>query len=173
MKRRKREEIKRASEIYAQQNRILHRVFHHLGLPYQRQKDYWLQMFADFFGREVSGLSDLSLGERDALIKHFQRMLPEVEIYNPPVPKRLRGWKKGMPDAAYKICREEDPQARMIFALWAELGYEPRQLRELLRRMFKVEAVRWLDEDQKRRLVNFLRHKLAEQDQDVHYWGSW
>ena len=171
MKRRK-EEIKQASEIYAQQNKTLHMIFTALGQPYQHDKDWWLSFFENFFGREVQGLSDLTLGERDVLIKHFQYLYPDMEIYNPPVPKKLRGWKKGMPDAAFKIYRERDPQARMIFALWAELGYEPCQIRELLRRMFKVEAVRWLDEEQKRRLVNFLRHKLAEQDQDVHYWGD-
>ena len=169
MKRRK-EEIRRASEIYSQQNKTLHRIFRNLGRPYGQNKDFWCSVFSNVLGKKVTGLSDLSLGERDVLIKHLQQTLPDMEIYNPPVPKKLRGWCKGMPDAAYKMRREDDPQARMIFALWAELGYEPRQLRTLLRRMFKVEAVRWLNEEQKRRLINFLRHKLAENDQDVYYY---
>lgn len=160
----------RASEIYAKQNKALHGLFRALGRPYREHKDFWCGIFSDVLGKRVSGLSELTLGERDLIIKHFQETLPEMEIRNPAVPKRLRGWKKGMPEASYRARREADPQLRMIFALWAELGYEPHQLRELLRRMFKVEEVRWLDEEQRRRLVNFLRHKLAQKDRGVHYY---
>ena len=147
---------RKASEIYRIQNRVLHRVFEALGLPYDLEKDYWLSVIREVCGREVSGLSELTLGERDLLIKHLQRANPHLRIYNPPVPKRLRNWLKGEEDKGYAFREERDQVVRKILALWVELGYEPGQLRKVVRNMFKVDDVRWLKPEQADRLLRML-----------------
>ena len=112
----------------------------------------------------------MTLGGRDRLLKALQKKYSRKRIFNPAVPKRLRDWKKGDPEKAYQTREEEDGQLRMIFALWAELGYEPGQLREMVRRMFKREDVRWLDGNEKIILLNVLRGKLADKGQTEIYY---
>lgn len=63
---------KSAEEIYRQQNTFLHRAMSHTGLPYQANKEEWLVRITMIIGREVQGLSALTLGERDLVLKRLQ-----------------------------------------------------------------------------------------------------
>ena len=123
---------KTASEIYAQQNRILHMAMAKAGYPYHSNPEVWQGLMTEAEGRPVKGLSRMTLGGRDRLLKALQKKYSRKRIFNPPVPRRLRDWEKGDPEKAFATREEEDGQLRMIFALWAELGYEPHQLREMI-----------------------------------------
>ncbi len=161
---------KTASEIYAQQNKILHMAMAKAGYPYHSNPEVWQGLMTEAEGRPVKGLSGMTLGGRDRLLKALQKKYSRKRIYNPAVPKRLRDWEKGDPEKGYTVRQEEDGQLRMIFALWAELGYEPSQLREMIRRMFKREDVRWLDGKERIVLLNVLRCKLGDKGQaEVYY----
>jgi hypothetical protein len=164
--------VRRASEIYTQQNKILHMAMARAGYPYHRDPEVWLGMMTKAEGQPVSGLSKMTLGGRDRLIKALQQKYSRKRIYNPPVPKRLHSWKKGDPERSYTIRQEEDGQLRMIFALWVELGYEPDQLREMVKRMFRREDVRWLDGKEKIILLNVLRGKLQKKGQPEVYYPN-
>jgi len=158
---------RKASEIYWLQNRIIHKVLLKLGMPYEEEKEYWLVVIKNVIGREVSGLSEMTLGERDLFIKYLQKTCKHLKIKNPPVPKSLRDWKKGEKDKSFNFRRERDPLIRKIFAVWAELGYEPKELRALVKNVFKIDDVRWLRTDQLDRLLRMLIARAEKKG--VHY----
>ena len=63
---------KKASLIYARQNKLLHKAFARAGFPYNQDKVVWLKLMTDIAGRPVKGLSELTLSERHRLILHFR-----------------------------------------------------------------------------------------------------
>ena len=160
---------RKASEIYFIQNKILHKVFMELGMPYEQEKEYWLVVIKNVIGREVSGLSDMTLGERDKFIKYLQKTCKNLRIYNPPVPKSLRNWKKGKEEISFTFREEKDDVLRMILAIWAELGYVPKELRKLVKNMFKVDDVRWLKPKDMDKLLRFLIMRAKKKDVFMHY----
>jgi len=153
--------IQRSAEgLYQTQNRRIHRAFARLGMPYRDHKETWLSLAADIAGRDVGGLSDLSLGERHELIVHLQGLLAAVggELYAPAVPRELRGWRKGdLEQTSAPFRKEDDPQARMVWAMWTEMGYRRQSLRGLCWKLFRVQDPRWLDSRQLSHLVNVVQ----------------
>jgi len=158
---------RKASEIYWLQNKIIHTVFTEIGMPYEEEKEYWLVVIKNVIGREVSGLSEMTLGERDKFIKYLQKTCKHLKIKNPAVPKSLRDWKKGEKDKSFSFRKERDPLIRKILAVWAELGYEPRHLRKLVKDVFKIDDVRWLRTDQLEKLLKMLVTRAEKKG--VHY----
>ena len=47
---------KTASEIYRQQNAILHKAFCSAGMPYEKNRDDWMRFFEEVTGRKVNTL---------------------------------------------------------------------------------------------------------------------
>ena len=160
---------RKASDIYKAQNTLLHKAFAASGLPYHDNKEVWLELMAEVSGRksEVSGLSDLSLGERQKLINYFQKK--GMRLYSPAVPVKVRNWKKGDKDIEYEFRLEEDTQVRMVYAMWTEMGYEPKTLRGLCFKMFKKDDPRWLEDEELNRLVNTVKYKAANKGCGAYY----
>ena len=82
-----------AKDIYDRQNRIIHKGFCALGLPYSENKAYWLDLCEAVCKRTVSGLSGMTLGERRALIGHMKKQ--KAATANPFVPYSVKNWKQG------------------------------------------------------------------------------
>ncbi|MBW1666742.1 MAG: DUF1018 domain-containing protein [Deltaproteobacteria bacterium] len=148
---------RKASDIYRRQNTLLHRAFSKCGLPYSDSKEVWCKLASEIAGREVGGLSELTLGERHALIIHLQQQ--GMRIFAPAVPAEISGWKKGDEDIEYEYRLEGDPQIRMLYAIWCEMGYREKSLRGLCWRMFKVDDPRWLKDSELRRLLQYVKYR--------------
>ena len=158
---------KKASDIYRKQNRLLHKAFASCGFAYNENKEVWLKLMTDVAGRPIAGLSEMTLSERHRLIAHFQGR--GMRLFAPAVPKRVRGWKKGDEDVEYEFRPDDDPQVRMIKAMWSEMGYEPKTLRGLCWKRFKRDDPRWLDDEQLSRLVNIVKAKAQSKGLGVYY----
>lgn len=158
---------KKASEIYGKQNTLLHKAFARAGMPYKENKETWLELMTDIAGRSVSGLSELSLLERHQLITHLQQR--GIRLYAPAVPVKIRGWKKGDPDVEYEFRYDEDPQIRMVYAIWAEMGYEPKKLRGLVLKRFGKSDPRWLSNTELNQLVNLLSQRAKQKGLPGYY----
>jgi len=152
--------IKKASDIYKNQNKLLHKAFAGQGYPYNEDKVVWLKLMSDIIERRVGGLSELTLGERHKLIVYFQKR--GVKLFAPIVPHKVKDWKKGDSDFEYEYREEDDPQIRMVYAMWTEMGYRPKTLRGLCFKLFKRDDPRWLDDKQLSRLVNVVKHKAEK-----------
>jgi len=146
-----------ASGIYKKQNVAIHKAFSALGMPYTSNKETWLSLMTAVCKRPVTGLSELSLWERHLFIAEVRRK--GVKVFSPAVPKKLREWRKGDPEISYTFRMDDDPQVRMVFAMWAEMGYPEKTLRGLCWKLFKRDDPRWLEDDELRRLVNVVKAK--------------
>lgn len=162
---------KSAESIYKGQNKALHKAMSNLaGKPYTANKDEWCGIFSELLDRQVEGLSGLTLGERDLIIKHFQGLYSRKVLHNPAVPKRLADWKTGDAPDGYEQRRETDRQVKFIFALWANLGYEPAAIRAMIKARYGVEDVRFLDNDQKAACIGYLKHRCRQSGKPVKYY---
>jgi hypothetical protein len=158
---------RKASDIYRKQNTLLHKAFALQGYPYAEDKVVWLKLMTDIMERPVGGLSELTLSERHKLITYFQRQ--GMRLFAPAVPVKIRDWKKGDDDIEYEYREDEDPQIRMAYAIWAEMGYRPKTLRGLCLKLFQVDEPRWLTDKQLNRLVNVVRNKAQQKGCGVYY----
>ena len=159
--------VKTASHIYARQNRLLHKAFAASGFPYNEDKCVWLKLMTDIAGRPVGGLSGMTLFERHRLINHFQQK--GMRLFSPAVPVTIRDWKKGDPDVDYEFRQDDDPQVRMIYAMWAEMGYEAKKLRGLCWKRFKRDDPRWLTNEQLMTLFNIVRARANQMGVAVYH----
>lgn len=158
---------KTASQLYSKQNVLLHKAFSAAGLPYGGNKEVWLSLAGEVCKRPVAGLSEMSLWERHLLLNELQKR--GQRIFAPAVPAEVRGWRKGDPDLEYGYRRDPDPQIRMIYAMWAEMGYPLKTLRGLCWKLFHRDDVRWLDDAQLRTLVNVVKAKAQGKGYGVYY----
>lgn len=147
-----------ARQIYADQNRIIHRCLVAAGMPYKENKGFWNKVFCELAQRTVYGLSDMTLAERRAFIQHLGTR--GYRIFNPGVPRAWRNWKKADDDRAFDLAAETDPQLRMIYGMWLDLGQEPRSLRTLVQKRYRVGHERWLLPHQRTALLNYLKARL-------------
>lgn len=164
--------VKKASELYKKQNTLIHKAFSVLGMPYGENKEVWLRLMADIAGREVGGLSELSLWERHQVIVHLRKSRGAGRLFAPAVPPEVRDWKKGDADIEYGYRVDADPQVRMVFAMWAEMGYRQKTLRGLCWKLFKVQEPRWLDDRQLSHLVNVVQAKAKGKGLGTYYKRS-
>lgn len=160
---------RKASDIYNKQNVIIHKAMAASGYPYAAYKEMWMGLLVEVRGQgsAVSGLSDLTLAERQQVIRHFQKK--GMKLFSPSVSVKIKDWKKGDPDIEYELREEKDPQVRMVLAMWAEMGYEPKTLRGLCFKMFKKDDPRWLSDAQLRRLVTVVQYKAQKKGMGVYY----
>lgn len=172
-------EHRKASEIYKQQNTLIHKAFGAAGMPYAEHKDDWLRLMNEVRAQgkippgpplqrgEIQGLSDLTLGERARLIAELQKK--GVRLFSPSVPVKIRDWKKGDEDVEYEFRKEADPQLRMVLGMWAEMGYELKTLRGLCFKLFKKDDPRWLSDKQLRRLVTVVKYRAQKKGMGNYY----
>ena len=158
---------KKASDIYKRQNTLIHKAFALQGYPYHEDKVVWLNLMTEISGRPIAGLSELTLGERQKLINHFQRK--GMRIFSPAVPANVRNWKKGDRDIEYEFREEDDPQLRMVYAVWAEMGYRQKTLRGLCLKLFRRDDPRWLNDEQIRHLAQIVRARAERKGCGVYY----
>jgi len=158
---------KKATDIYKKQNTLLHKAFAASGLPYGENKDVWLSLCREIAERDVTGLSDLTLSERHKLLAHFQKR--GMRLFVPAVHVKVRDWKKGDREIEYEYREEDDPQVRMVYAMWNEMGYREKTLRGLCWKLFKVNDPRWLNDGQLSRLVNVVKVKAQSKGLGNYY----
>ncbi len=143
--------MKKASEIYKEQNRIIHAALRRLGFSYRTDRDLVLQHIEEITGKR-QGLSQLSLGERSRLISHLAKAW-KMDIACPAVPAAYNGWRKGQPEpdqpprgAFKKFHGERAKQKRYAFWLWCQLGYAPEKIDTRVKKQFGVDRLEWLND---------------------------
>jgi hypothetical protein len=189
---------RKASDIYKAQNTLIHKAFAASGLPYEQNKEVWLELIKQIVSpppapskggqkempskggqrptfdvqrsisnEKINGLSDLTLGERQKLINYFQKK--GIRLFSPAVPVKIRDWKKGNDDVEYEFRLEDDTQVRMVYAMWAEMGYTPKTLRGLCFKMFRKDDPRWLNDEELNRLVHVVKYKAETKGCGAYY----
>ena len=138
-----------AAEIYKRQNSIIHRAITHAGLNYSSDREIILGHIKEAT-RKDCGLSGLTLGERNRLIRHLARVWG-MDVWAPALPKTLYGWKKGDDEASFqeKTINPAVKYAswkRFILAMWTSLGYEPASLDSRCRKQFKIDRFEWVND---------------------------
>jgi len=135
---------KSSLDIYQMQNRLLHRVFSFLGYPYHDERDYWLPVFSEILGKKVTGLSSLTLRERDGIIREFRKRYPEADIHAPWVPSGIIGdWKKGGADMDVGSAGQLRSLRRVIAETDLDLENRDQRLRGLCKKHGGVDDIRW------------------------------
>jgi hypothetical protein len=95
-----------------------------------------------------------------------------MKLFSPAVPVKIRGWKKGDADVEYEFRQDDDPQIRMMYAMWAEMGYAAKTLRGLCWKRFKRDDPRWLSNEQLMTLFNIVRARAKQKGVAVYYQRS-
>ncbi len=147
----------KASDLYDKQNKLLHKGFVAAGLPYKDYKEDWLEVAGSLCKRNIEGLSDMTLHERDMLLGYVARK--GVELHTPSVPYRMRDWKKGAKEAEVTYQRSGDSQVRYAEALWANMGYQRKTLYGLCLKRFGKAHPDWLKPQELNQLVNIVAQK--------------
>lgn len=156
-------------DIYDRQNRIIHKGFCALGLPYSENKEYWLALCESVCKRTVSGLSGMTLAERRALIGHMKKQ--NVDVENSFVPYEVRDWKTGDPEQTilYPHSKQgfagrpsashfDDPdKGRMLKKIEAMLAEGKRPwayAHNMSKKMFRVDRIEWCPPKQMHAIVS-------------------
>lgn len=134
---------KSTSDVYGKQNRLLHGIFSSLGYPYNDERGYWLPILSDILEKRVSGLSGLTLGERDRIIREFSKRYPEAAIHAPWVPYNMRAWKKGNADIDEGSGRQLYVLREAIKEAAPDLPDRERRLRGLCQKHGGVDRPEW------------------------------
>ena len=142
--------MKTANEIYAAQNRVIHAVLRKLGFSYKEDRDLVLHHVGRVTGEE-KGLSQLTLAERQALLRHLAKEW-KMDIACPAVPAIYRSWKRGMPEpgeprgAFKRFTGARAKQKKYIMWLWTGLGYAPEKIDARVKKQFGVDRLEWLND---------------------------
>lgn len=150
-----------ANIIYGKQNKSLHKAFSTSGMPYSANRVWWQPVLKEAAGRQVSGLSDMTLGERHALIQIFQRK--GHSLHNPRIFKGLWNWKKGDPVAVaasaerpLEVPSEKLAMVKKIGAILADNKLPWSYADTIAQKRFKVQVVEWLRADDLEKVMQML-----------------
>lgn len=170
-----------AKRLYQRQNQTLHRAFAILDMPYQEEKAGWLSLFRSLLNREnITGLTDLTLGERRTVIAYLSRQ--GVSVKNPFLPAELADWSSGDPERTAQVRSKQtaypgrpknmdDPVKgrllKKIEALLAEAGRPWTYAHSMARRMFSIECVQWCKAHQLHKIVAALMYDAKRQGRDT------
>lgn len=148
----------KAGVIYSRQNQVIHRALRDLNMPYKDHKTELCALYSDIAGRDVSGLSDLSLGERDMLIRHYQEK--GLKLFKPFVGSHLKGWRKGDPDITSHSSRrpmavpgDKKRLIGKIAAMLADMDLSWKYADGISNRMFGIRFVEWCSANQLHKIV--------------------
>lgn len=143
-----------ASKLYAIQNKILHKAFGDIGMPWEEFKTDWADTIRSICRRDVTGLSDMTLTERSVLIDELMRGGAAVKNFS--VPKRIGSWKKGDPD---DVPKSRDLLLGKIEALKADLDLTDNYLNGIVKKMFRVDSYRFCSATQLVKLTAALSYR--------------
>ena len=141
-----------ASDVYRKQNVTIHRAMDQLGLPYDENKEMWLQRIERLLNlkHEVESLKELTLGERG----RFIRALTEsgAKVNNPWVPASMQRWRTGDAEIGsvsrpLRVPRAKYGYVRKIYAILTELKLPWAYVDKIAQERFGVERVEWLKVD--------------------------
>lgn len=149
---------KKATAIYNQQNKVIHRALRDIDMPYEENKEELLALFTGIIGHKINGLSDLTLGERNQIIRYYQKK--GLRLFKPFIGKDIRDWRKG--DAEIDSLKTARPlnvptdKKRMINKIWAiltdmDLSWEYAD--GISKNMFGIGIVEWCSPDQLHKVV--------------------
>ncbi len=149
--------------IYKKQNKSLHIGMAYLAMPYNDNKEYWIAVFSDLIKCDVTGISSLTLEERNRIILYFKSK--GAKINKPYVPASVSEWQKG--DANFnissrkrplKVPKAKWPLVSKINAILLDLGLEWSYADGVSKKMFDVETTEWCDTDQLYKVVQALTY---------------
>lgn len=148
----------KAQAIYNQQNKAIHIALRMLSMSYKDHKAELCTLYREIVGRAVSGLSDLSLGERDLLIRHYQKK--GLKLFKPFVSRNLMKWRKGdagdvFSDSRRPMAVPEDKKRMIgkIAAILADMDLSWKYADGISNRMFGVRFVEWCSASQLHKIV--------------------
>jgi phage gp16-like protein len=157
---------------------MFHRGFDMLGMPYDEYKEVWLSLAMDVTKRFIKGLSDLTLSERERVLKALNEKCRN-RLYVPFTPLKFKDWKKG--DRATvktagkrpEVSEDKLPMARKIRAIMRDIGLTYPYVDGTAKKMYGVDMWEWLKPDQMRGLLAALaihqrrvKRRAAEDDDD-------
>lgn len=168
---------KTGNQIYAQQNKVINMACSRLGAPYADNKETWLSLMKEIIGRNVAGLSDLTLLERRWLIAHFNgksEFKGKKSLYNPILAKRHYGWKKGDKDTLpenvarpLSVDKAKFPAVKKIGAILAELKLPWSYADAMAKSRFGIEIVEWCEVEDVRSIMKMMiYHQNRQQKPD-------
>ncbi len=149
--------MRSAKRLYQLQNKSLHKAFSFNGLPYQNNKEIWLERIYDETKRKVTGLSELNLGERWSFLNSLMKDYPEdyKQPFNPYIPNKYRNWKKSdedvkdiAADRPIKVPGHKKALVDKIKAILTDLELPWSYADGISKHMFKIDFVEHCDEDQ-------------------------
>ena len=166
--------------LYDRQNRLIHKGFSKIGLSYSENKEYWLDLCEDLCGRTLTGLSNMTLGERRELIAHLQKQ--KAVSSNLYVPRSLFGWKHGEPDQTVSftpgakqrfpgrpenILFNDPDKGRMLKKIEAMLAEAKRPwayAHSMAKNMSGVDRIQWCPPDQMHKIVSAMVYDAIRHD---------
>lgn len=144
--------------VYNQQNRTIHKALQMSGMSYNEDKAELMELINSMTRRKIKGLSGLTIGERDRLIRHFQKR--GLKLFKPFVSKEFRNWRKGDPEikeiATSRPLRVPEDRRRLIGkigAVLADLKLPWSYADGISTKMFNVNKVEWCSPQQLYRVV--------------------
>jgi hypothetical protein len=147
----------KADDLYAKQNRLLHKGFVAAGMPYRDHKNEWLQVASSLAKREITGLSQMTLHERNRLLAYISRR--GIRLFTPGIPGGMRDWKKGDRESRQTYTLSDDRQIRYAESVWQNMGYQRKTLYGLCLKRFGKGHPEWLEPDELNQLVTIVCQK--------------
>ncbi len=157
-----------ASELYGQQNKLLHKGFVAAGMPYREHKEEWLDVASSLAKRKIAGLSEMTLHERNRLLAYISRR--GIRLFTPGIPGEMRDWKKGDGELRQTYARSDDSQIRYAEAMWLSMGYRRKTLYGLCLKRFGKAHPEWLEPYELNLLVNIVAQKAKSKGM-LSYYG--
>lgn len=149
------------TDVYARQNKLIHQAFTMKGMPYEANKEHWLDVIISLIGRVITSLSEMTLGERSTFLWHMASS--GLKIYNPFVPRAWESWKKGDPEPTadvtqrpMKVARGKMAMIRKVGAILADMRLPWSYADEMAKSRFKVDFVEWLESGDLHKVVQML-----------------
>jgi hypothetical protein len=161
-----------AQGLYDKQNKLLHKAFVSMCMPYMDNRMFWRATWSQEFKREVKGMSDLNLGERSRVLNGFS--LKGLKIFTPFVPRNWMEWKKGDPEPKGGIGKRpmhvpagKRAMVSKIHAILADMKLPWDYADGIARKRFGVEFVEWCQPSDLHKVVQMMviyqgRHKKTD-----------
>ena len=150
----------KASAIYQAQNRSIHKACCILDMPYDENKPFYLGMINLLINRDVTGLSDMTLGERDRFLLKLKR--GGAAVYRPFIGREIESWKKGAPDIdmnmsrPMKVGKDKAPMVRKIHAILADMKLPWSYVDAIAKEKFNMEFVEWCEKPELYKIVQMM-----------------
>lgn len=163
----------KASEIYKKQNIAIHKAFGIIGMPYGDYEDTWRELFSQIAKREITSMTELTLGQRRELIDNLKSK--NVKVFNPFVPKHFHGWRKGDEEKVSSgsgrplpVPENKKRYIGKINALILDMSLSWNYADGIAKKLSGIEKVEWCDPDQLQKIIAALVYKQQRQKRRSH-----